>query len=95
MFRTSRLIQIHQQLIYQLFLGSTTAFSFQFFTRLAAVFAEEVGCFFLVFRHGPVCRCFAINIYRVHISPSSQVLFDGFDVSVSGSIVNRDVWCFG
>ena len=26
MFRTSRLIQIHQQLIYQLFLGSTTAF---------------------------------------------------------------------
>jgi hypothetical protein len=45
MFRTSRLIQIHQQLIYQLFLGSTTAFSFQFFTRLAAVFAEEVGGF--------------------------------------------------
>ena len=29
-------------------------FSFQFFTRLAAVFAEEVGDFFLFFFFGPI-----------------------------------------
>ncbi|SVE44008.1 uncharacterized protein METZ01_LOCUS496862, partial [marine metagenome] len=28
--------------------------SFQFFTRLGSVFAEEVGGFFLAFRHGQI-----------------------------------------
>jgi len=58
------------------------AFSFQFFTRLSAVFAEEVGSFFfggfnfrlfpIIYKYGPIKRCFTIIILRVNISTFSN-----------------------
>jgi len=32
---------------------------------------------------------------RIHIRASSQVLFDGFYITLEGSIPNWDVWHFG
>ena len=41
------------------------AFSFQFFTRLCAVFAEEIGDFGMSFGH--IQRCSTMIILRIHI----------------------------
>ena len=42
-------------------------FSFQFLLGLAAVFADEVGDFGMIAHDGPIKRCVAIPILRIHI----------------------------
>ena len=54
--------------------GSLLPFSFQFFPRLAAVFAEEVGEFAV----GPIKRCFAIFLHRIHIRTIGDQQFGNF-----------------
>ena len=42
------------------------------FTRLAAVFAEEVGGFGFIVNDGLIYRCIAIIILRIHICTCSD-----------------------
>ena len=55
--------------------------SFQFFSSLAAVFAEEFGSRFF----SSIQRCAASAILRVYIRTSSNELFHGFDVTTASS----------
>ena len=58
------------------------ASSFQFFTCLTAVFAEEFGSRFF----SSIQRCAASAILRIHIRTRGQMLFDSFGVSIFGSL---------
>jgi hypothetical protein len=61
------------------------ASSFQFFTRLAAVFAEEVGGFWVIGFISGVKRCFpvvwAIIKFRIHIRTFGNQQFNDFLVT--------------
>ena len=59
------------------------------FTRRAVVFAEECGGFGMFATDGPIKRCVATLILRIHIRASSQVSFNGFNYSVSTSSIDR------
>ena len=107
--------------LFYLSMNLSLPFSFQFFTRLASVFAEEVGGFLVttqshIKQRSPsifilrihirtvfdkqfndfhatgksrtMQRSLAFFTLRIHIRAFSQVLFDCFDVSPKGSIVN-------
>jgi len=47
-------------------------FSFQFFTRLAAAFAEEVGYFVLIAKCRHIQRSHTIYFHRIHICATSD-----------------------
>ena len=62
-------------------------FSFQFCTRLASVFAEEVGDFGMTFGH--IQRCAAIFHLNIHIFTFGDQQFDDFFVTSFSRIMQR------
>ena len=69
---------------------------FQFSPGLAAVFAEEGCCVFIL---ESIHRCQAILVFRIHIGTCSQLLFDGFEIAACGSVHQCAIclcdWFFG
>jgi len=65
-------------------------FSFQFFTRLADVFEEEVGGFFFVgTTFGPIQRCSALIILRIHLRSVGKQQVSNFLVSFTNRLMQR------
>ena len=63
------------------------ASSFQFFTRFAAVFTEEVGDFASFILDATIQRGFVSFILRIHISTFAYKKFNDFFVIFSGRIM--------
>ena len=63
------------------------ASSFQFFTRFAAVFTEEVGDFASFILDATIQRGFVSFILRIHISTFGNYKFDNF----LGTILSRNM----
>ena len=67
------------------------ASSFQFFTRFAAVFTEEVGDFASFILGATIQRGFVSFILRIHISTFAYKKFSDFFVIFSGRIMQSSL----